>query len=266
MNKLLLLSDEERKSGFVAASSGNHGIALATAAQELGIEGLVVLPEGASAQKAAKLESLGVEVKWHGNDCVLAEAHGRQLAAEMDRTFISPYNDPEVMAGQGTLALEALDSVSPIDLAFVTVGGGGLIGGVGTALRQHCPEVEIIGCQPSASAVMAHSVAHGSILDLPSEPTLSDGSAGGLEAGSMTFAICRDLVDEFTLVSEAEIARGIRHMVEWEKLVVEGAGSVAIAALMKHHESGRSLQGKTVLVVICGGNISAETLSGAMIS
>ncbi len=265
-NRLLLLDERERKQGFVAASSGNHGIALATAAHDLSIDGLVVLPKGASTQKADRLKSLGVDVHWHGDDCVIAEAHGRELAAEMGRTFVSPYNDPDVMAGQGTLALEVLETEPSIDKAYVTVGGGGLIGGVGTALRHHCPDVEIIGCQPEASAVMAHSIERGEILDMESAPTLSDGSAGGLEPGSITFPLCRDLISEFQLVTEVEIARSIQHMVTWEKLVVEGAAAVAVAAFLKQHGQERTLSGSTVLIVICGGNISAETLSEAMIS
>lgn len=264
LNRLLLFTEAERTAGFVAASSGNHGIALATAASMLNIPGLVVLPEGASSGKADRLKSLGVEVLWHGNDCVLAEAHGRVLADETGRTFVSPYNDPEVMAGQGTLILEALEDEHHVDVAFVTIGGGGLMGGVGSALRSACPEVALFGCQPRASAIMAHSVRAGAILDLPSEETLSDGSAGGLEADSITFAICRELVDDFLLVSEAEIAHAIRLMVTQEKLVIEGAAGAAVAGLLAHAASGADLKGKTVLVVICGGNIGAETLANVL--
>ena len=171
--------------------------------------------------------------------------------------YLSPYNDPEVIAGQGTCGIEIRDQLPDVDAVYVAVGGGGLIAGVASVLKAHNPQIKVYGCQPEASAVMAKSVAAGEILDMPSDPTLSDGTAGGIEAKAITFDLCRELIDDFILVSEDEIAAAMRVYIEAEKEPLEGAAGVALAALLKHKDAE---PGRKVAVIICGGNVSQQVL------
>lgn len=171
--------------------------------------------------------------------------------------YVSPYNDPEVIAGQGTCGIEIAASLPQADTAYIAVGGGGLVGGVASVLKSANPAIRIIGCQPAASAVMAHSVAAGRIVDEASAPTLSDGTAGGIEQDAVTYGLCRQLVDEFVLVSEAEIADAMRQFIDHEHQLIEGAAGVAVAAMLKQREA---IAGRKVVAVVCGGNISRDTL------
>ncbi len=257
-NRLLTLTPEQRAGGCVAASSGNHGAGLAYAMRELGVRGIIFVPEQTSAAKLAAIEALGVEVRHFGTDGLDTEQHARRYAADNAMFYVSPYNDSEVIAGQGTCGVELVQQLPSVEAAFVAVGGGGLLSGVGSVLRAHNDDVRLFACQPEASAVMGESVKAGRILDLPSAPTLSDGTAGGIEADSITFAYCSELADEFVLVSEAEIAAAMRTYHAAHEDVIEGAAGVAIAALLR---SGDAVRGMQVVVIICGGNISDETLS-----
>jgi threonine dehydratase len=171
--------------------------------------------------------------------------------------YVSPYNDLTVIAGQGTCGVEIVEQLPGVDAAFIAVGGGGLMSGVGSVLKQHNPAIRLFGCQPEASAVMAKSVEAGHVLDMPSEYTLSDGTAGGVEPDSITFDLCRELVGEFVIVSEANIAAAMRAYMATEPGSIEGAAGVAIAAL---EAAKADIAGSTVVVIICGGNISTETL------
>jgi threonine dehydratase len=171
--------------------------------------------------------------------------------------YLSPYNDREVIAGQGTCGIEIRDQLPDVDAVYVAVGGGGLIAGVASVLKAHNPQIKVYGCQPEASAVMAKSVDAGEILDMPSDPTLSDGTAGGIEANAITFDLCAELIDEFILVSEEEIAAAMRVYIEAEKEPLEGAAGVALAALLKHKDVE---PGRKVAVIICGGNVSQQVL------
>jgi threonine dehydratase len=171
--------------------------------------------------------------------------------------YLSPYNDPEVIAGQGTCGIEIRDQLPDVDAVFIAVGGGGLISGVASVLKTHNPQIKIYGCQPEASAVMAKSIDAGEILDIPSDPTLSDGTAGGIEAGSITFELCCSLIDELVLVSEEEIAAAMRAYIAAENEPLEGAAGVALAALLKRKDD---VAGRKVAVIICGGNVSQQVL------
>ena len=197
-------------------------------------------------------------MQFFGDDGLDTELHARRFAAEHDRCYISPYNDPEVIAGQGSCGVEIVEQQPDIDAAFIAVGGGGLMTGVGSVLRAHNHQVRLYGCQPEASAVMARSVAAGRILDLASEPTLSDGTAGGIEPGAMTFTPCSELVDEFVLVSEADIVAAMRRYHAAHDDIIEGAAGVAIAAMLSRKAA---IRGMNAIVVICGGNISEQTLA-----
>ena len=256
-NRLLTLSDEQRTRGCVAASSGNHGAAVSCASQQLGVDCIVFVPEHTSPAKIAKIRSFGGDVRFFGTDGLDTEEHARAFAAEHDVFYLSPYNDGEVVAGQGTCGVEIVEALPRFDAVFVAVGGGGLIGGVGSVLKEHLPSARVYGCQPLASPVMARSIEAGEILDMPSEATFSDGTAGGIEQGSITFPLNQAVVDEWIVVDEPAIAAAMRRYIDNEGDIIEGAAGVAIAGLF---ERRREIAGKTVVVIICGGNISDEAL------
>ena len=203
------------------------------------------------------IRSYGGDVRFFGSDGLDTELHARQFAADEGMVFLSPYNDEHVIAGQGTCGVEISRQLSPVDAVYIAVGGGGLISGIGAFLKSVNPAVDIVSCQPEASAVMTESIKAGRILDLPSEPTLSDGTAGGIEPGAMTFDICRDVVDRYAVVSEDEIAEAMRQFIDSHHMLLEGAAGVAIAGFTK---TAADYRGKNVVIVICGGNISRETL------
>ncbi len=260
-NCLINLSDEQRKTGCVAASSGNHGAALAYALRELQMSGVIFVPEQTSRAKVDAIKSYGGDVRFFGSDGLDTELHARAYAAEHGMYYVSPYNDAAVIAGQGSCGIEICRQLPGVEAAFIAVGGGGLISGVGSVLKRHNPELQLFGCQPQASAVMAKSVAAGEILDLPSDPTLSDGTAGGVESDSMTFELCRDLVDDFVLVSEPEIAAAMRQYMACQEHPIEGAAGVAIAALLANKSA---VAGRKIVLIICGGNISQAALDAVV--
>ena len=256
-NKVLSLTPQQRLSGCVTASSGNHGAAIAFAMKKLGVTGVIFVPEQTSSVKVDAIKRAGGDVRFFGTDGLDTETHAREYAEEKDMVYLSPYNDADVIAGQGTVSVELAKQLSQIDAVFVAVGGGGLISGVGSFIKSVNPAVEVVSCQPAASAVMTESVKAGKILDLPSDPTLSDGTAGGIEAGSMTFDICRDVVGRYITVSEEQIAHAMREFIDSHHMLLEGAAGVAVAGLL---EVASDYVGKNVVVIICGGNVSRDTL------
>jgi threonine dehydratase len=256
-NKLLSLTPDERQAGGVAASSGNHGAAIAYAMSKLGVKGVIFVPEKTSSTKVDAIKRAGGDVRFFGKDGLDTEMHAREYADENNMVYLSPYNDADVIAGQGTCGVEIARQLADIDAVFIAVGGGGLISGAGSFLKSVNPAITVVACQPLASAVMTESVKAGEILDLPSSPTLSDGTAGGIEAGAITFDICRDLVDEYQVVTEDQIADAMCVFIDAHHMLPEGAAGVAIAGLLADTEPYR---GKNVVIIICGGNISRETL------
>jgi threonine dehydratase len=263
VNKLLTLTAAQRARGVVAASSGNHGAAVAYGAHALGVPALVFVPENASPAKLAAMRRYGAEVCFAGDDSLVSELAARAFADEQNLAYVSPYNDPDVVAGQGTVGVEIARQLPEVDAVFVAVGGGGLIGGAAAALKAWRPAIQVIGCLPENSPVMLASIRAGHIVDMPSLPTLSDGTAGGIESGAITFTLCRELVDAWVQVSEAEIAAAMRQIMENEHLLVEGAAGVAAAGLVQVQDRFR---GRNVVVVLCGGNISLETLRSVLAS
>lgn len=259
-NKLLCLTASERAAGVITASTGNHGLAVAHAASRLGVAAAIFMPESASPRKVAALRDFPVELRFVPGDAVNAELAARRAAEESGRVFVSPYNDPEVVAGQGSVAVEMLTQQPDLDTIFVAVGGGGLIGGIGSYLKDlpgfgkpgSSSPIRVIGCLPQNSPVMLASVRAGRIVEMDGLPTLSDGTAGGIEPKAITFDICRAVVDEWMTVSEEEIAAAMRLVYSETGEVIEGAAGVAVAALL---QSGQRCAGKSVGVVICGGNI-----------
>ncbi len=261
MNKVLALAADQRAAGVVAASTGNHGAAVARAASRAGVGSTIFVPEGASAVKVAAMRRLGADVRPHGRDCLEAEVYARAYAAEQGAVYISPYNDIQVVGGQGTIGIEIARRIDRVDRVFVALGGGGLISGIAGYLKALRRDVRIYGCSPENSCVMVQSVRAGRILELESRPTLSDGTAGGIEPGAITFDLCRALVDEYVTVSEDEIAGALRSFIESHHMLIEGAAAVALAALRK---TGCDADDRRTLVVLCGANMDPATLKGVL--
>ena len=265
MSKLLSLSKRELARGVVAASTGNHGTAVAYGLSRLGAKGIIFMPENASEAKVEAIRALGAEVRFHSNDGGQAEKFARQYALDQGQVFISPYNDTEVLAGQGTMGLELGRQLDHIDFLYVTVGGGGLIAGTAGFLKQSQPQLNAIGCHPSNDAAMYASVKAGKIVDIEGLPTISDGSAGNMEVGAITFELCRDLVDDWVLVNEEEIFAAMREYIGHEHQLLEGSAGVAIAAFLRRHaEVPETVAGKNVVIVICGARISLKTLKSIL--
>jgi len=259
MNKIINLLDKSKT--IVAASSGNHGAAVAYALKEFKMKGIVYVPDNAVASKVNLMKKYGVEVRYSGNDSLIAEASAIKYANENNISFVSPYNDIDVISGQGTIAVEMINQVKNLDVVFVTVGGGGLISGIGGYVKSINPNIKVIGCSPINSPVMEKSIKNGKIIDFESLPTLSEGSAGGIEKGSITFDLCKNFIDDFYLISEDEIIEIIKYFIENEKLLIEGAAAVAVAGLLNNHHL---FHGMNIGIVICGGNIGSDTLKSIL--
>ncbi len=257
LNKFLSLTTKQQKEEVITASSGNHAAAMAYTLHKFGGRGVIYLPENVSPAKVEALRPYGVELKFHGDDCIQSETLARETAANTDRVFISPYNDPKIIGGQGTIAIELLRQMENLDAVLVPVGGGGLISGIAGYLKAVNQHIEIIGCQPQNSAVMHASIQAGKILELESKPTLADGTAGGLEPNAVTFDICKKFVDDFILVSESDIKNAIIFCIERHQLLIEGAAALSIAAFMKDR---KRFAGKNVVLIISGKKISLEQL------
>ena len=257
INKMLALSESERESGIYAASTGNHGAAVAYACQLLKVPCIIYVPENSSEAKLINMKNFGAEIVVHGKDCMDGELKAREVANNTGGIYLSPYNDLEVVAGQGTIGKEIESQCNGLDSIIVSVGGGGLISGVGGYLKSIWPDIEIIAASPENHAVMIKSLDAGEIIKISPVPTISDGTAGGVEDQSITFDMCKEFVDHRVLLTEQEIEESIVHLIEKERVLVEGAAGTAIAALIKMKEH---LEGKRVGVIICGRNISLEVL------
>lgn len=257
-NKLLALDPAERAAGIVTASTGNHALATAHALAALGLQGEIFLPASASAVKVEALRARGAQLRFIDGDPGLAEVAARAYAGETGRVYVSPYNDSEVIAGQGTIAYELSKTLESFDSVIVPVGGGGLIAGIAGFLKARRPAVRIVGCQPTASAVMAQSVEAGRLLELPSQDSISDATVGLVEAGSITFPICQACVDEWVLLEERELRAAIRLIAAHHSVLIEGAGALAVAALRRRPEHHR---GQTVVLVLSGSHVGLPLLA-----
>lgn len=268
LNKLLALRETRGRrvlrEGVVTASTGNHGRATAHALSLLGGRGVVYLPRTVADSKKRVLdEQYGdvVELRLVGDDAVESEYAAGEEAERSGRPFISPYNDRDIIAGQGTVGFEmdAALGAEPLDAVLVPVGGGGLIGGIAGWFKDARPGIRVVGCQPRASAVMAASVRAGRILEsgrhVPFEPTLADAVAGGVEEGALTLELCAGLVDDWVLLDEDEIAAGMRRVLQERFALVEGAAALPVAALA-HLDPGTASVG----LVLSGAGISREGL------
>jgi threonine dehydratase len=255
-NKLLTLKDKEKGCGVVTASSGNHAQGLGYIARELGIGATIVVPENTPRAKIKAIMEYNVDLIIHGEEYMDAESKAYQLAKEHDSTYVSAYNDSEIIAGQGTVGLEMLEERPELDYVLVPIGGGGLISGIATVWKE-VTDAEIIGVQSVASPVMYERIRKGEIVELNLDDSYAEGLHGGIEAGSVTFDICQKLVDDFILVREDTILDAIYSLILEHRLIVEGAGAVGVAAVM---ENPRKFMDKNVGIVISGGNIDSELL------
>lgn len=260
-NKVALVAEARPEAALVTASSGNHGIAVATAAIRHGMRLTVLVGRSVSPAKLERLRALEtsrITVELAGNDTDDAEAEARRRDDAGHAIYIPPYNDPDVIAGQATVGVEILADWSEVDTIVVPVGGGGLIAGIGLWAKAVKPELRLVGVQPSASPPMYAHLETGSVDAMPIAPTLADGVAGNIERHSITWRLCRELVDEVVLVEEDEIADAMRWSLEIPHLLLEGSAVLGIAAL----QAGRiDVTGRNVAVVTTGRNVSLEVLT-----
>jgi len=254
-NKVELLTPEQAARGVVAASNGNHGLGVAAAARARSIAAEVFVSSSVSPAKARRIESMGARLRTAGADPLDAELAARSAAESSGRVFISPYNDFDVIAGQGTIGVELHRQAPHLDAVFVAVGGGGLIAGIGGWLKAVSPTTQIIGCWPQNSPVLYRCLEAGEVVEVPEQPTLSESTTGGLETGTVTLELCRKAIDRAIFVPEDEILSAMRLVLEAEHWVIEGAAAVAVAA---YRQDAHRWAGKTVAILLCGRNVSPE--------
>lgn len=266
VNKVAALSAEDRARGIVTASSGNHGAATAFALASIGATGIVFVPTTTPDIKVAAIRSYGAEVRFQSDDGGEAEVFARQFAAENGRTYISPYNDPDIIAGQGTVGLEISRRLPAPDHLVVAVGGGGLIAGTAGYLKSVRPGLRVVGVSPRNDHAMALSVGAGRVVvHENAKATLSDGTAGGVEPGSITLPLCRELIDHWVLPEEAAIADAMRTYVTHENQLLEGAAGAAIAGFLADVRANPSIyRDKAVVIVVCGARIDPKKLAAIL--
>ncbi len=244
---------------FVTASTGNHGSAVAYALNILKLKGKIFLPTTADKAKINKIKELGAEIELYGEDSVETEIYARTFSESNNGIFVSPYNDPLIIAGQGTIGVELEQQLKEIDYLFAPIGGGGLISGVGGYLKEKgYNSTKVVGCQPVNSPVMYESIRAGKIIDYHSYPTISDGTAGGIEKNSITFEYCKKYVDDYVLIDENEIINAIKTIFREHFMIIEGAAALTVGALMNYNK--RELKNKTVVLILSGGKLGEETL------
>ena len=256
-NRLMLLSPQERGAGVIAASAGNHALALAYHGQDLGIRVTVVMPKWAPLIKLTNCRSFGAEVVLHGESFDEAKAEARAICENRGMVYVHGFDDPHVIAGQGTMGLEILEDVPDVDAVIVPVGGGGLIAGIGTAVKALRPRVKVIGVEPLHAPTLKASLEAGRPTRIEPKPTLADGLAIA-EVGKLCFELARRTIDDLVMVDEAQIAMSVLRLLELEKTVVEGGAAVPLAAALRR---GLGLEGKKVVLCLCGGNIDLTLIS-----
>ena len=255
LNKLLMLTDDERAHGVVAMSAGNHAQGVAYHAQRLGLRAVIVMPRFTPGVKVERTRGFGAEVVLHGDTLAEARAHAYQLAQEQQLTFVHPYDDEAIAAGQGTLALEMLQAEPDLDMLVVAIGGGGLIAGIATAAKAIKPAIEVVGVQVQRFPSMVNAVRNS---DLPmGMSTIAEGIAV-TQPGVITQEVVKRCVDDLLLVDEGDIEQAVLMLLEIEKTLVEGAGAAGLAALLRHPDQFR---GKKIGLVLSGGNIDPLLLA-----
>lgn len=251
------LSDEEKKRGVIACSAGNHAQGVALAAKKAGINSVICLPEGAPISKVEATRSYGAEIQLVPGVYDDAYARALELKEERGMTFVHPFNDPMVIAGQGTIALEILTEMADVDAIIVPVGGGGLISGIAYTAKQLNPNIKVYGVQGAGAPSMKQSIEHGAIEELYSVSTIADGIAVKAP-GTLTFDLCQKYVDKIVTVTDDEVCAAILHLIEKHKMIAEGAGAVSVAAAMF---GNLPIKGKKVVCVVSGGNVDVTMLN-----
>ncbi len=262
-NKLLSLSSEQLSRGVIAASTGNHGMAVSYAASKLGARATIYMKEGTLPEKVELIRALGGATVFHGENPVHAESKAREVARQNGQVFISPYNDAQVVAGQGTLGVELERQLPQMDAVFISVGGGGLISGIASYLKAVNTRVKIVACWPENSRVMYECMKAGRVIEFPEKETLSDSTAGGVEEGAITLELCRSLIDDCILVAEDEIRAAMKLILDKERWAVEGAAALPVAAYL---QQAKNYAGRRVAVLLCGRNIPLPRLREAIVS
>lgn len=260
LNKILGLSPEERSAGVITASAGNHGQGVAYGAQVVGVPASVYVPEAANPLKVDAMRRLGARVEVAGSNYQEAFDAALDQRSRSGATLVHAYDDPAVIAGQGTVGLELCQQLEGFDTVLVGVGGGGLAGGIATYLKARRPRVRVIGVEPQGADSMARSLAAGRIVRLERVQTIADGLAASAP-GELTFEIASRLLDGMIVVAETELVPAIRCYFEHEHLLSEPAGAAALAALLNHH---RPSPGERVVLVLSGANVSEEVMLAAL--
>jgi threonine dehydratase len=260
-NKVRALGEAARAKGVVTASNGNHGLGVARAGKLAGVPVTVYVGNTAPEAKLRAIRALGAQVVAVDGPPLAAELEARRQGELQGRPYVAPYNDLDTIAGQGTIGMELARQAPDLDAVFVCVGGGGLISGIGAALKGLSPRTRIVGVWAEASVPMLASLQAGRIVEVVEHDTLAEASTGAVEPGSVTFPICQAVIDATITVTEDEIARAMRMIAENERWMVEGTAGVAMAGLVQR---ARDYRGQTVAVVICGRNIALETFLSAM--
>ncbi len=253
--KISTLSEEQKKQGLIASSAGNHAQGVALAAQMLGVKATIVMPRNTPLIKVEATRNYGARVILEGDYYDDAYLYARELEKQEDLVFIHPFDDEEVMAGQGTIGLEILEELADVDTIVVPIGGGGLMAGIAVAVKSLKPDVRVVGVEPDGAMAMSDSVFRNKIQTLDKVDTIADGVAVRTP-GEKTFGVIKDLVDEIITVSDAELMESFLLLLERHKLIAENSGVLSLAALYKLREKG-----KKIVPVISGGNIDVVTIS-----
>ena len=257
MNRIATLSQSEREAGVVTASAGNHAQGVALAADRAGVDATVVMPKFAPVSKVKATRGYGASVRLEGVDYDEAQAYAHELERQEDRTYVHAFDDPVVMAGQGTLGLEIVDDCPDLDTVVVPIGGGGLISGVAVAVKAQLPDARVVGVQAEGAASAAKSLSAGEVREIDSVDTIADGIATR-SIGEQTLEVMEAYVDEVVTVDDREIALALTLLLERSKTLVEGAGAVALAAVLS--EAFAYDDDETVVAALCGGNIDLNRL------
>ncbi|KAB8237938.1 hypothetical protein ETB97_001306 [Aspergillus alliaceus] len=255
------MSSQTGNGKLITASSGNHGIGAGCAAQTLSKSLTVVLPETVVPAKLEKIRSYGVEVILHGGETGLAEQHAQRLATSGVYSYISPYNDPDIIAGQGTIGLEILEQCERVDNVFVSMGGGGLVSGIGAVLKAFSPHTKVYGVAAINSKALAESMAVGHTVETEHLDTLADAVAGGIDTNTLTLPLAMSVVDHVVECNEEEIQAALRALAFDENMMVEGSAALALAGFTK---VAHGLAHETSIIVLCGANFDLEVLKRAI--
>ena len=258
-NKILGLKETERKRGVLAVSTGNHGRAVAYVAQRVGVPAVVCVSAAVPENKLAAIRALGAELVIAGKTYDEAAEQAEQLKEARGLTMVHPFDDPDIIAGQGTIGVEVLEDFPEVDTAVIPLSGGGLIGGIGLALKSASEDIRVIGVSMTRGPAMVDSLKAGKVVEVVEEPTLADALAGGIGTDNRhSFRMAQRVIDASVLVTESEIAGGMVYALDEHHLVLEGAGAVGLAALLYGKVAGL---GKNVMVVLSGGNVEVEILA-----